>query len=57
MSDWNSPIPKIVHLIWIGTNPYPDYFLLFLERVPEFPKSHIHGIPEDEYCLKELKSI
>lgn len=31
MSDWNSPIPKIVHLIWIGTNPYPDYFLLFLE--------------------------
>ena len=32
-------------------------FLLFLERVPEYPKSHIHGIPQDDYCIDELKSI
>jgi hypothetical protein len=35
-----SPIPTKVHLIWIGTNPYPDYFRLFLESfytyLPEF---------------------
>lgn len=37
---WVSPIPKLVHLIWIGDNDYPDYFKLFLESfykfLPEF---------------------
>jgi len=37
---WVSPIPKLVHLIWIGDNDYPDYFQLFLESfhnyLPEF---------------------
>ena len=32
-------------------------FLIFLKRIPEYPKSHIHGIPEDENCVKELKSV
>jgi hypothetical protein len=32
-------------------------FLLYLKRVPEYPITHIHGIPEDEYCLQELNSI
>ena len=32
-------------------------FLVFLKRIPPFPKSHIHGIPEDETCIKELNSI
>ena len=32
-------------------------FLVFLHRIPEFPKSHIHGITEDETCIKELNSI
>ena len=32
-------------------------FLVFLHRIHEFPKSHIHGIPEDETCIKELNSI
>ena len=32
-------------------------FLIFLNRIPEYPKSHIHGIPEDENCVKELKSV
>ena len=26
-----SPIPKKVHLIWIGNLEYPDYFRSFLE--------------------------
>lgn len=37
---WVSPIPKLVHLIWIGNNDYPDYFKLFLKsfykHLPEF---------------------
>ena len=32
-------------------------FLMFLQRIPEYPKSHIHGIPEDETCIKELNSV
>ena len=32
-------------------------FLLFLKRIPEYPKSHIHGIPEDKTCIDELQSI
>ena len=31
MKDWESPIPRIIHLIWIGNNPYPDYFNLFIK--------------------------
>ena len=30
MKEWVSPIPKKVHLIWIGGEP-PDYLNLFLE--------------------------
>ena len=32
-------------------------FLIFLTRVPEYPKSHIHGIPEDMVCIKELNLV
>ena len=32
-------------------------FLIFLKRVPEYPKSNIHSILEDEICIKELNSV
>ena len=32
-------------------------FLMFLNRIPEYPKSHILGIPEDKTCIDELQSI
>ena len=32
-------------------------FLMFLRRIPEYPKSHIHGIPEDQTCIDELNSV
>ena len=32
-------------------------FLMFLQRIPDYPKSHIHGIPEDQTCMDELQSI
>ena len=32
-------------------------FLIFLNRVPEYPKSHIHDIPEDMVCIKELNLV
>ena len=35
MKEWVSPIPRKVHLIWIGTNPFPDYFKHFLKTFHE----------------------
>ena len=32
-------------------------FLLFLNRVPEYPKSQLDFIQEDQNCIKELNSI
>jgi len=32
-------------------------FLVFLNRVPEYPKTKINEIIEDEICLKQLQSI
>ena len=31
--------------------------LMFLQRIPDYPKSHIHGIPEDQTCIDELNSV
>ena len=32
-------------------------FMLFLNRIPEYPKCYIHDIPVDFDCLKELQKI
>ena len=32
-------------------------FILFLNRIPEYPKSAIHDIEVDLNCLKELNKI
>ena len=32
-------------------------FIMFLNRFPEYPKTHIHDIQVDIECLKELKLI
>ena len=37
--------------------PVIKSFLIFLNLVPEYPKSHIHGIPEDMVCIKELNLV
>lgn len=31
--------------------------ILFLSRLPEYPKTYIHDIPVDLICLKQLQSI
>jgi hypothetical protein len=32
-------------------------FLLFLNRFPEYPRTQIHDIKEDEECLMQLQTI
>ena len=37
--------------------PYIKSFLIFLNRIPEYPKTEINTIEEDIECLKQLQSI
>ena len=37
--------------------PYVKSFLLFLNRLPYYPKTAINNIKEDPDCLKQLKAI
>jgi hypothetical protein len=32
-------------------------FVIFLGKLPEYPKCYIHDIPVDDYCLSELYRI
>jgi hypothetical protein len=32
-------------------------FIIFLNRLPEYPKCYIHDIKIDEYCMEQLKGI
>ncbi len=32
-------------------------FVVFLNKLPEHPKTHIHDIPIDNNCLKELRRV
>ena len=32
-------------------------FMLFLNKIPEYPKCYLHEIPVDLNCLKELQKI
>ena len=32
-------------------------FIIFLDKLPEYPKSNIHNIEIDKYCLEELQKI
>ena len=32
-------------------------FMIFLDKIPEYPKCYIHNIPIDSNCLLELQSI
>ena len=53
----DAAVPLLFYNLEEDLWPSIKSFLLFLERVPEYPKSHIHVIPQDDYCIDELKSI
>jgi len=37
--------------------PAIKIFLTFLNRIPEYPKTDISGIPLDDKCLEELRAL
>ena len=44
---------KIDEDLW----PVMKAFVIFLNRFPEYPKTHIHDVPVDLDCLKELNRV
>jgi hypothetical protein len=32
-------------------------FIIFLNRLPDYPKCYIHDVPIDDYCMQELQRI
>lgn len=36
---------------------YMKTFVVFMNRLPEYPRTYIHDIPIDPYCAQELEKI
>ena len=53
----DAAVPLLFYNLEEDLWPSIKSFLFFMKRIPEYPKSHIHGIPQDEHCIKELNSI
>jgi len=53
----DAAVPLLFYNLERDLWPAIKSFLVFLNRVPEYPKSDIHDIDEDDYCLTELRSI
>lgn len=50
-------IPLLFYKLEPELWPSITSFLIFLNRIPEYPHTLIHDIAPDEYCLKELQLI
>jgi hypothetical protein len=44
---------KIDNDLW----PYMKTFVVFLNKLPEYPRGYIHDIPIDIFCAQELEKI
>ena len=53
----DAAVPLLFYNLEEDLWPAIKSFLIYLNRIPDYPKSNISGIPEDQYCLEELKSI
>ena len=53
----DAAVPLLFYNLEEDLWPSIKSFLIFLNRVPEYHKSHIHGIPDDPICIEELNSV
>lgn len=53
----DATVPLLFYNLERDLWPSIKSFLLFLNRIPEYPKSEIDDIDIDDECLKQLKSI
>ena len=53
----DATVPLLFYNLEEDLWPAIKSFLLYLKRVPEYPRTHIHGIEEDVNCLQQLNTI
>jgi hypothetical protein len=53
----DATIPLLFYNLDIDLWPIIKSFLIFLNRIPEYPKTQIHEIEHDGDCLVQLQSI
>ena len=53
----DAAVPLLFYTLDKELWPSLKSFLLFLNRFPEYPKTQMHNIKEDEECLKQLQAI
>jgi hypothetical protein len=53
----DAAIPLLFYNLEKDLWPAIKSFLLFLSRIPEYPKTQIHDVEIDEECLKQLQEI
>jgi hypothetical protein len=53
----DAAVPLLFYNLDSDLWPAIKSFLLFLNRFPEYPKTQIHNIKEDEDCLAHLQTI
>ncbi len=53
----DAAVPLLFYNLEKDLWPYIKSFLLFLNRFPEYPRTQIHEIEEDNNCFLQLQSI
>ena len=53
----DAAVPLLFYNMEFDLWPYIKSFLIFLDRIPEYPKTQINMIEKDEYCLKQLQEL
>ncbi len=53
----DAAIPLLFYNLERDLWPYIKSFLIFLNRLPEYPKTEINTIKEDDDCLAQLKEV
>lgn len=50
-------VPLLFYNLESDLWPFIKSFLIFLNRIPEYPKTEIIEVDEDEYCLEQLRKV
>ena len=53
----DATVPLLFYNLEKDLWPIIKSFLIFLNRIPEYPKTHINEIEEDKNCLTQLYAI
>ncbi len=53
----DAAVPLLFYNLEKDLWPYIKSFLLFLNRLPEYPKSAIHNVKVDDECILQLQRI